>query len=349
MGYADGQRDWRTMSTVQVTIAGPGKRQKVWRLPLSRPLETFLSQVVERMGLPTHLNWQLMAPSGEPLGKRDTLAQARVKPGQTLRLQSLQDWLLKEFLDQLYDQAQEYVQDQLWDKALEKLEELHEYDPRYPDPRGLQQLAQAGIAPSAIPAAGISWGLVGAAIGAVVVATGIGALGLTAAVGGGVWLATRMSESGGTATPAADRVVPHTGDVQVTLEWDTTADLDLHVFDPAGEEVYFGHRQAASGGELDVDANFPCTAATTQPVENVYWPWGGAPPGEYRVRVKYFGQCQRGRVPRSIGSRSGWTARSLRPTLAVWLRGKRYWSPSSCGGDPVARPQRSCLISAAPA
>ena len=52
-----------------------------------------------------------------------------------------------------------------------------------------------------------------------------------------------------------DGIVLQTGDVQVTLRWNTTDDLDLWVTDPFGDRVYYGNSQVASGGQLDVDAN----------------------------------------------------------------------------------------------
>lgn len=80
-----------------------------------------------------------------------------------------------------------------------------------------------------------------------------------------------------------------TGDVQVTLRWDNAADLDLHVFDPSGSEVYYDNPFVASGGELDVDANGTCE--NNAPVENVFWTSGAAPDGRYDVSVVYFGNC----------------------------------------------------------
>jgi len=44
-------------------------------------------------------------------------------------------------------------------------------------------------------------------------------------------------------------------------------------------------------GRLDRDANYPCSTATTSPVENVFWPPGGAPHGSYRVTVTYRPGC----------------------------------------------------------
>ena len=81
-----------------------------------------------------------------------------------------------------------------------------------------------------------------------------------------------------------------TGDVQVTLSWNTDADVDLHVIDPRGEEVYYGHTQAASGGELDLDSNAACTIDGVRN-ENITWPIGRAPRGQYTVRVDYWSSC----------------------------------------------------------
>lgn len=72
------------------------------------------------------------------------------------------------------------------------------------------------------------------------------------------------------------------GDVQVTLTWDTTADVDLHVTDPVGEEIYFGNPTSVSGGQLDVDDTDGFGP------ENVFWPQGGAPAGTYVVEVEHF-------------------------------------------------------------
>jgi hypothetical protein len=82
-----------------------------------------------------------------------------------------------------------------------------------------------------------------------------------------------------------------TGDVQLTLRWWSTVDLDLLVTDPAGETIYFSHRTSGSGGQLDRDANYPCDTATSEPVENVFWPPGGAPAGDYHVTVTYQSSC----------------------------------------------------------
>lgn len=79
-----------------------------------------------------------------------------------------------------------------------------------------------------------------------------------------------------------------TGDVQITLHWHNRNDLDLWCQDPSGEQIYYGHPRAASGGELDFDMNADSETASSDPVENIHWPLNSAPQGHYRVYVNYF-------------------------------------------------------------
>jgi hypothetical protein len=86
-------------------------------------------------------------------------------------------------------------------------------------------------------------------------------------------------------------VVLGSGDVQVTLAWNSLADLDVGVYDPWGEYVSYEFPSSSSGGQLDVDANYPCETASTPAVENIFWPSGLAPPGTYRVTVGFGADC----------------------------------------------------------
>jgi hypothetical protein len=89
-------------------------------------------------------------------------------------------------------------------------------------------------------------------------------------------------------------VVLGTGDVQVTLLWNAGDDLDLHVVDPTGFELYFSTAKAPatspSGGQLDVDNTGDCSTTGTK-VENIFWPEGGAPTGQYEAWVKNYNSC----------------------------------------------------------
>lgn len=80
------------------------------------------------------------------------------------------------------------------------------------------------------------------------------------------------------------------GDIQVSVTWDSDADVDLHVVEPGDFEIYYGSPNSGSGGELDIDANAACSVSgLTQ--ENIGWAPGSAPPGTYIVRVDYWDAC----------------------------------------------------------
>lgn len=91
-----------------------------------------------------------------------------------------------------------------------------------------------------------------------------------------------------------------TGDVQVTLRWFSTADLDLSVIDPSGEMTNFSRPASTNGGTLDADSNRGCASPTGSPVENIYWPAGTALDGEYVVTVSYFTACGGGDGPQAF-------------------------------------------------
>jgi hypothetical protein len=87
------------------------------------------------------------------------------------------------------------------------------------------------------------------------------------------------------------RVLPAgTGDVQVSASWDAASDVDLHVIDPRGTEVYYGNPNATSGGVLDLDSNAGCSVDNRNN-ENIRWPSGAAPAGTYTVRLDYWASC----------------------------------------------------------
>lgn len=94
---------------------------------------------------------------------------------------------------------------------------------------------------------------------------------------------------------AYNAILVGAGDVQVTVAWDTDADVDLHVVDPEGSEIYWANRQSPSGGELDLDSNAACAGDNVRN-ENISWPIGTAPQGTYTVRVDYWANCDAGQT-----------------------------------------------------
>ena len=81
------------------------------------------------------------------------------------------------------------------------------------------------------------------------------------------------------------------GDVQVTLLWTDSSDLDLHVIDPTGAEIYYSNASSPSGGKLDHDEIPGCSSAPTTHVENIFWAAGTAPAGQYQAFVNNYGPC----------------------------------------------------------
>ncbi len=82
------------------------------------------------------------------------------------------------------------------------------------------------------------------------------------------------------------------GDIEVTLLWETSADLQLLVRDPVGEAVFDDVPFINSGGILQENGNVSCIPAETiQPVSYVYWPSGRIRPGTYEVEVWYQNGC----------------------------------------------------------
>jgi uncharacterized protein YfaP (DUF2135 family) len=79
-----------------------------------------------------------------------------------------------------------------------------------------------------------------------------------------------------------------TGDSHISFAWNNSNDLDLHVIQPNGEEIYFKNKTSIStGAVLDVDMNFN-ENRSDKPVENVYWPKGKALRGHYQIKVVHY-------------------------------------------------------------
>ncbi|MFA6958653.1 MAG: hypothetical protein WC538_22520 [Thermoanaerobaculia bacterium] len=73
-------------------------------------------------------------------------------------------------------------------------------------------------------------------------------------------------------------------DISFRLIWTGSADLNLSVVSPRGEQVDFKTRSVGSGGTLDVDCNVRNNQCPS-PMENILWPNHLAPQGEYRFTV----------------------------------------------------------------
>ncbi len=81
------------------------------------------------------------------------------------------------------------------------------------------------------------------------------------------------------------------GSIEVSLLWNSTADLQLLVRDPSGAAVYDDFPRSNSGGVLAENGNVNCVNPTTSPVSYIYWPPDRLPPGVYEVEVWYQRNC----------------------------------------------------------
>lgn len=93
-----------------------------------------------------------------------------------------------------------------------------------------------------------------------------------------------------TATLSVTGVPLPAGALVFTLRWDTESDLDLHVVDPAGDEIYWGDiSPPGSGAILDFDSNANCVVDGRRE-ENVIWK-DRPPSGTYLARVDTHALC----------------------------------------------------------
>jgi hypothetical protein len=111
----------------------------------------------------------------------------------------------------------------------------------------------------------------------------------------GVALLDAMGNAGAFQEIAIQLVASGIGDVKVTLSFDRLHDLDLHVVEPRGDQIFYRTPGSTTGGQLDLDSGANCEPSPYN-TENVFWPPGGAPSGTYRVSVQNFQQCSPGEI-----------------------------------------------------
>ena len=113
------------------------------------------------------------------------------------------------------------------------------------------------------------------------------------------------------------------GVVQISLAWDDYNDLDMHVFCPSGERIYFNNRKSECGGELDVDMNVRPKSKT--PIENVVWT-DEAPDGEYKIGVHFYRHHRKRRTKKTC---------QFRLRVVTYGQAKEY-SGELTHGDPMS-------------
>ncbi len=130
-------------------------------------------------------------------------------------------------------------------------------------------------------------------------------------------------------------------DLQVTLRWDSTEDLDLHLDEPLTDggicEIFYGNRNpACAAGSLDLDSQAACSMDLVL-IENIIYPQdGGAiPSGTYAVRVDHWSNCSPIQwVPYQVEVRKGSTVIGM---CGVFTPSDPLWNNhgSTGAGRPV--------------
>lgn len=90
-----------------------------------------------------------------------------------------------------------------------------------------------------------------------------------------------------------DRRLQHfgarTGDVQISLSWNSVDDIDLHVIVmPIRSQINWTNKRGPCGGMLDIDMNAHPQMVSNRPIENVFWPDNQAPQGMYIVGIQNY-------------------------------------------------------------
>ena len=280
------------MSEVAVAVRDPRGKKHAQLLHDDLAVREVTLILADRLGMPTKLNYELIdLATNKALDARKTLRGLGIAAGADLQLVPVRDKIFDAFVKALKDEIKDELRDKALDEAKEVLAKL-DADSEVAGSAGAggQATSEAGSGDTAVqseaePKAKSSSCLRTGCIGVIVIA-------LLAAAAAFVLYDDYIKPVVAELLPGLVRPaepVLGTGDVQVTLRWDNPVDLDLHVIDPSGEEIYFSHSTSQSGGTLDVDANAGC--GNDAPVENIYWPSGGAPFGTYQVSVVYFNDC----------------------------------------------------------
>ncbi len=274
------------MSEIAVAVRDPRGERHAQLLHDNLPVREVVLILADRLGLPTKLHYELIdLKASKALEAKRTLQAAGIAAGADLQLKPIYDKVFDTFVKALKDEIKDELRGEALEQAIGVLAKLD---------------ADSGVARAAAPSsqAAAETGPRDAAAKSEPAKSGsclrTGCIGIAviimlSAVAGYLLFDDVIKPALAELLPGFFEPALGTGDVQVTLRWNTPVDLDLHVIDPLGEEIYFSHPFSQSGGSLDVDANAGCE--NDAPVENVFWPTGGAPFGTYQVFVVLYQDC----------------------------------------------------------
>jgi len=106
----------------------------------------------------------------------------------------------------------------------------------------------------------------------------------------GIQVGSAVGDISGAQQLSVSSLVVGTGDLQVSVSWNTRADVDLYLQEPNGELIYFVNSSSEAGGVLDLDSNVGCPENGPQN-ENITYENVVPPAGQYLVSLDLFSTC----------------------------------------------------------
>ncbi|NCA85444.1 MAG: hypothetical protein EOM83_07695 [Clostridia bacterium] len=92
-------------------------------------------------------------------------------------------------------------------------------------------------------------------------------------------------------TITVTRIEAGTGKLQISCAWDQPNDIDLHLVEPNGQEIYYGNDISNNFGFLDVDSNAGCSIDNINNENITYGDTAIVENGNYIVRVDLYSNC----------------------------------------------------------
>jgi len=151
---------------------------------------------------------------------------------------------------------------------------------------------------------------------------------LMQSVGGAISTNQAMVASVGTGSGIDGRLQSYgakTGDVQISIAWNTTDDIDLHVVFSPGNGLTDNINWTCpmgriSKGMLDIDMNANGAYLSRTPVENIFWPKNSSPKGYFRVSVHFFRSwSNQNRVPVIVRIQSHGKVQEYKITAILYM------------------------------
>lgn len=93
-------------------------------------------------------------------------------------------------------------------------------------------------------------------------------------------------------TITVSKITAGTGTLQVSCSWNKENDVDLHLIEPNGVEIYYGNSESENGGILDVDSNAGCDIDNINNENITYSSDAIVEGGTYTVTMDLWSNCQ---------------------------------------------------------